>query len=122
MKMRLMTFDEACKAFGKKYPTKISFIDGYIFGIRKESVTFLFGLILLIFSVIGFLGLDELVNSDNSQYIPAEPLAHNQTQTVFTTDEGTYIADGLYPDGTYLLTVDGKNVLVVWQAVDGEVG
>lgn len=88
----------------------------------KESVTFLFGLILTIFGVIGFLGLDELVNNDNSQYIPAKPLAHNQTQTVFTTDEGTYLADGLYPDGTYLLTVDGKDVLVVWQAVDGEVG
>lgn len=88
----------------------------------KESVTFLFGLILIIFGVIGFLGLDELVNNDNSQYIPAEPLAHNQTQTVFTTDEGTYLVDGLYPDGTYLLTVDGKDVLVVWQAVDGEVG
>lgn len=88
----------------------------------KEFVTFLFGLILTIFGVMGFLGLDELVNNDNSQYIPAEPLAHNQTQTVFTTDEGTYIADGLYPDGTYLLTVDGKDVLVVWQAVDGEVG
>lgn len=88
----------------------------------KESVTFLFGLILTIFGVIGFLGLDELVNNDNSQYIPAEPLAHNQNQTVFTTNEGTYLADGLYPDGTYLLTVDGKDVLVVWQAVDGEVG
>ena len=88
----------------------------------KESVTFLFGFILTIFGVIGFLGLDELVNNDNSQYIPAEPLAYNQTQTVFTTDEGTYLADGLYPDGTYLLTVDGKDVLVVWQAVDGEVG
>ena len=88
----------------------------------KESVTFLFGLILTIFGVIGFLGLDELVNNDNSQYIPAEPLAYNQTQTVFTTDEGTYITDGLYPDGTYLLTIDGKDVLVVWQAVEGEVG
>ena len=88
----------------------------------KEFVTFLFGLILTIFCAIGFLGLDELVNNDNSQYIPAEPLAHNQTQTVFTTDKGTYLADGLYPDGAYLLTVDGKDVLVVWQAVDGEVG
>lgn len=55
-------------------------------------------------------------------YIPAEPLAHNQTQTVFTTDEDTYLADGLYPDGTYLLTVDGKDVLVVWQAIDGDNG
>lgn len=49
---------------------------------------------------------------------PAKPLAHNQTQTVFTIDEDTYLADGIYPDGTYLLTVDGKDVLVVWQAVD----
>ena len=88
----------------------------------KEFVTFLFGLILTIFGVMGFLGLDELVNNDNSQYIPAEPLAYNQTQTVFTTDEGTYLADGLYPDGAYLLTVNDKDVLVVWQAVDGEVG
>ena len=88
----------------------------------KEFVTFLFGLILTIFGVIGFLGLDELVNNDNSQYIPAQPLARNQTQTVFTTDRGTYTADGLYPDGAYLLTVDGKDVLVVWQAVDGDTG
>lgn len=55
-------------------------------------------------------------------HIPAEPFAHNQTQTIFTTDKGTYTADGLYPDGTYLLTVDGKDVLVVWQAVDGVEG
>lgn len=63
-------------------------------------------------------------NVYDTQYLPAEPLAYNQTQTqtVFTTDKGTYIANGLYPDGTYLLTVDGKDVLVVWQAVDGEVG
>lgn len=73
----------------------------------------------IIFVLVGILGGFEL---KDFSYIPAEPLAHNQTQTVFTTDEGTYIADGLYPDGTYLLTVDGKDVLVVWQAVDGEVG
>lgn len=88
---------------------------------EQIKVTF-YGLIFSIFGVMGFLGLGEWFNNDNSQYIPAEPLAHNQTQTVFTTDEGTYIADGLYPDGTYLLTVDGDDVLVVWQAVDGEVG
>ena len=88
----------------------------------KEFVTFFLGLVLSILGVIGFLGFEELANNDNSQYIPAEPLAHNQTQTVFTTGKGTYLADGLYPDGTYLLTIDGKDVLVVWQAVDGEVG
>lgn len=90
--------------------------------INEEIINFIFGLVLSILGVIGFLGFEELVNNDNSQYIPAETLAHNQTQTVFTTDRGTYTTDGLYPDGTYLLTVDGKDVLVVWQAVDGEVG
>lgn len=73
----------------------------------------------IIFVLVGILGGFEL---KDFSYIPAELLAHNQTQTVFTTGEGTYLADGLYPDGTYLLTVDGKDVLVVWQAVDGEVG
>lgn len=92
-------------------------------GMVDEQIKVAFyGLIFSIFGVMGFLGLEEWFNNDNSQYIPAEPLAYNQTQTIFTTDEGTYLADGLYPDGTYLLTVDGKDVLVVWQAVDGEVG
>lgn len=81
--------------------------------------TFFNGLIGLIIGVIAsFIPIKETT----IDYIPAEPLAHNPTQTVFTTDEGTYIVDGLYPDGTYLLTIDGKDVLVVWQAVDGEVG
>lgn len=84
----------------------------------------IFGAIILLVGILGGVELKDFSynNSYNTEYIPAEPLAHNQTQTVFTTDEGTYIADGLYPDGTYLLTVDGKDVLVVWQAVDGEVG
>lgn len=90
----------------------------------NEPIIYIIGAIFLIVVIIGGfeLKIPRLSNSINTQYIPAEPFAHNQTQTVFTTDKGTYIADGLYPDGTYLLTVDGKDVLVVWQAVDGEVG
>lgn len=81
--------------------------------------TFFSGLMGLIMGLIAsFVPIKETT----SDYISAEPVAHNQTQTVFTTDEGTYIANGLYPDGTYLLTVNDKNILVVWQAVDGEVG
>lgn len=72
--------------------------------------------------IIFFIGLSTLFLLEDgygsTAYVPAETLAHNQTQTVFTTDKGTYLADSLYPDGTYLLTVDGKDVLVVWQAVD----
>lgn len=91
---------------------------------EDEPIVCIFGVIFLIVAIIGGFELktSRLNNSYDTEYIPAEPLAHNQTQTVFTTNEGTYIADGLYPDGTYLLTVDGKDVLVVWQAVDGEVG
>lgn len=77
-------------------------------------------LCMLISVVIIFVGVNGLIASTTMVYVPAESLAHNQTQTVFTTDKGSYIADGLYPDGTYLLTVDGKDVLVVWQAIDGE--
>lgn len=91
---------------------------------EDEPIVCVFGVIFLIVAIIGGSELKTswLNNSIDTKYIPAEPLAHNQTQTVFTTGEGTYIAEGLYPDGTYLLTVDSKDVLVVWQAVDGEVG
>ena len=78
--------------------------------------TFFSGLMGLI---IGLIASFVPIKETTSKYTPAEPLAYNQTQTVFTTDKGTYIANGLYPDGTYLLTVDGKDVLVVWQAVEG---
>ena len=70
---------------------------------------------------VGTTGFGCLIENP-TYYLPVKSLAHNQTQTVFTTDEGTYTVDGLYQDGTYLLTVDGKDVLAVWQAVDGEVG
>ena len=87
---------------------------------EKDWFFTLLSIMLLVISISSLVTINSVV--DETTYIPAEPLAHNQTQTVFTTDEGTYIADGLYSDGTYLLTVDGKDVLVVWQAVDGEVG
>lgn len=93
-------------------------------GISNEKVPnslFVLGIVLSILGIMGESNLQELIDN-NAQYIPAKPLAYNQTQTVFTTDEGTYLANGLYPDGAYLLTVDGKDVLVVWQTVDGEVG
>lgn len=98
------------------------FVGGYLIikgcTLDNDKYSFFIGVAIILTVVVYVF----VFPSDNSQYIPAEPFAHNQTQTVFTTNEGTYIADGLYPDGTYLLTVDGKDVLVVWQAVDGEVG
>lgn len=89
-------------------------------GDSKNLIGTIIGFIIFI---LGFLTIFSFEKGYGSTaYIPAEPLAHNQTQTIFTTDRGTYTTDGLYPDGTYLLTVDSKDVLVVWQAVDGEVG
>lgn len=86
-------------------------------GLKDDTgIVCVFGAIFVLVGILSGFELKDFL------YIPAEPLAHNQTQTVFTTDRGTYTADGLYPDGTYLLNVDGKDVLVVWQAVDGEVG
>ena len=87
---------------------------------KKDWFFTLLSIMLLVISISSLVTINSVV--DETTYIPAEPLAYNQNQTVFTTDEDTYIANGLYSDGTYLLTVDGKDVLVVWQAVDGEVG
>lgn len=87
----------------------------------KDLGDYILSVVILLFGTLGVCGLNDAVK-DGGNYIQAKPLAYNQTQTVFTTDEGIYIVNDLYPDGTYLLTVDGKDVLVVWQAVDGEVG
>ena len=88
-----------------------------VFGFaEKESQGIVLGLILL---VIGFA---TVVGShfNNTQYIPAEPIAYNSTQTVFATNKGNIIVNGVYPDGVYMLDMDGETVLVVWQAVEGE--
>ena len=81
--------------------------------------TFFNGLIGLI---IGLIASFVPIMEATSEYIPAEPIAYNSTQTVFTTDKGNIIVNGVYPDGVYMLDMDGDTVLVVWQAVDGEVG
>ena len=79
--------------------------------------TFFIGLIGLIIGLIAsFVPIKEVTN----EYIPAEPIAYNSTQTVFTTDKGNIIVNGVYPDGVYMLDMDGDTVLVVWQAVEGE--
>ena len=83
---------------------------------EKESQGIVLGLVLII---VGFVAVVEN-RFNNTQYIPAEPIAYNSTQTVFTTDKGNIIVNGVYPDGVYMLDMDGDTVLVVWQAVKGE--
>ena len=65
-------------------------------------------------------------------YLEAEPLAYNYEAnlTYFTSAEGQYKAEGIYPENTYLLTMDGNGtsdkvddiVLVIWEPSKGEVG
>lgn len=65
-------------------------------------------------------------------YLEAEPLAYNYEAnlTYFTSAEGQFKAEGIYPENTYLLTMDNNGtsdkkddiVLVVWEPSEGEVG
>ena len=65
-------------------------------------------------------------------YLEAEPLAYNYEAnlTYFTSAEGQFKAEGIYPENTYLLTMDSNRtsdkeddiVLVVWEPSIAEVG
>ena len=46
--------------------------------INEEIINFIFGLVLSIFGVIGFLGFEELVNNDNT-YTNQKRYTNNQT-------------------------------------------
>ena len=85
---------------------------------EKENEGIVLGLVLI---VIGFVAVVENPY-DKNQYIPAEPVAYNSSQTVFNTDKGNIITNGIYPDGEYMLVMDNDEILVVWQAVEGGVG
>ena len=82
-----------------------------------------------IFVLFGFWCIS---NPTTTYYLEAEPLAYNYETniTYFTSAEGQYIAEGIYPENTYLLTMDDNGtsekeddvVLVVWEPSKGEVG
>ena len=65
-------------------------------------------------------------------YLEAEPLAYNYEAnlTYFTSAEGQFKAEGMYPENAYLLTMDNNGtsdkvddiVLVIWEPSKGEVG
>ena len=73
-----------------------------------------------------------ITNSTTTYYLEAEPLAYNYEAnlTYFTSTEGQFKAEGIYPENTYLLTMDNNGtsdkkddiVLVVWEPSEGEVG
>ena len=73
-----------------------------------------------------------ITNPTATYYLEAEPLAYNYEAnlTYFTSTEGQFKAEGIYPENTYLLTMDNNGtsdkvddiVLVIWEPSEGEVG
>ena len=82
--------------------------------------------------ILTFICLFYIVNPVTTYYLEAEPLAYNYETnlTYFTSAEGQFKAEGIYPENTYLLTMgnNGTNdkeddiVLVIWEPSKGEVG
>ena len=73
-----------------------------------------------------------ITNPTTTYYLEAEPLAYNYEAnlTYFTSTEGQFKAEGIYPENTYLLTMDNNGtsdrvddiVLVIWEPSIAEVG
>ena len=93
---------------------------------------FLCGMCLTsISALIAFYGCFIISNPTTTYYLEAEPLAYNYETnlTYFTSAEGQFKAEGIYPENTYLLTMDNNGtsdkkddiVLVVWEPSEGEV-
>ena len=83
-------------------------------------------------TLIALFGCFTISNPTTTCYLEAEPLAYNYEAnlTYFTSAEGQFKAEGIYPENTYLLTMDNNGtsdkkddiVLVVWEPSKGEIG
>ena len=83
-------------------------------------------------ALIALFGIFITANPVITYYLEAEPLAYNYETnlTYFTSAEGQFKAEGIYPENTYLLTMDNNRtsnkeddiVLVIWEPSEGEVG
>ena len=83
-------------------------------------------------ALIALFGIFITANPTTTYYLEAEPLAYNYEAnlTYFTSAEGQFKAEGIYPENTYLLTMDNNGtsdkeddiVLVIWEPSKGEVG
>lgn len=97
---------------------------GICWGIGDNSFykLVIFTLIFCVGGVICALSCDTIV--DNVEIIEAEPVSYSNTQTFFEDSDGNILrVDGNFPSGEYLLTVDGNEVLAVWQNIMiGDVG
>ena len=94
---------------------------------------FLCGACLTCFgALMALFGIFITISPTTTYYLEAEPLAYNYEAnlTYFTSAEGQFKAEGIYPENTYLLTMNNNGtsdkkddiVLVVWEPSEGEVG
>lgn len=94
---------------------------------------FLCGMCLTsISALITLYGCFIISNPVTTYYLEAEPLAYNYEAnlTYFTSTEGQFKAEGIYPENTYLLAMDNNGtsdkkddtVLVIWEPSIAEVG
>ena len=106
----------------------IAFLTNYSHSFFCGWMVMIVGIILFGFGIFSF----ETNNPTTTYYLEAEPLAYNYETnlTYFTSAEGQFKAEGIYPENTYLLTMDNNGtsnkeddiVLVVWEPSEGEVG
>ena len=83
-------------------------------------------------ALITLFGIFITANPTTTYYLEVEPLAYNYEAnlTYFTSAEGQFKAEGIYPENTYLLTMGNNGtsdkvddtVLVIWEPSEGEVG
>ena len=112
----------------------ISIFLGIWIGFRADYLYQLIGGICLAFCgmVLTCICLFYINGPTTTYYLKAEPLAYNYETnlTYFTSAEGQFKTEGIYPENTYLLTMDNNGtsdkeddiVLVVWEPSEGEVG
>ena len=88
----------------------LSVILGFWVGIRADKISrLLCGVFTVWFgAIMVFFGF--WLASGTTYYLEAEPLAYNYETniTYFTSTEGQFKAEGIYPENTYLLTM-GNN-------------
>lgn len=83
------------------------------------------GILLLSFGITLLLSS---IPNEQFYYLEAESIAYGETFTVFNTQQGNYIVNNCYSEGTFLLTMSTNNtkttdddeIIVIWKSMDME--
>lgn len=111
-------------------------IIAWLWGNRMRSRLFWAAGILMILCFIlmlaGLIGdvLSRVPHGETTYYLEAEVFVSSDSETIFTSDQGYYTTDGVYPDDRpYLLTMRDNctkdtaddEAVVVWTVADQEI-